>query len=262
MKILSFDLDGTLLTNDKQISQRTLETLLRCKEDGKVIVFNSGRPTQFIYSVLPEIFHEDIVISSNGAMVYKNKKLIHENLIDKNTVWDIIQMVETVFTDMFFIVEQENTSLTKCKDREYNESMFCQYREFTHENIVDSPKILLKTSGLDYFDLNILNMLIPESCRLIFTDNMEFAQVVHTETNKLYGVKKILEIENIDLKELVAFGDDLNDTEILSWAGYGVAMGNAVDEIKSVSDYIADTNEMDGVAKFIEEYVLRNIEAA
>lgn len=262
MKILSFDLDGTLLTNDKKISERTLESLLRCKEDGKVIAFNSGRPTQFIYSVLPKIFHEEIVISSNGAMVYKNKKLIHENLIEKNTVWDIIQMVETVFTDMFFIVEQVNTSLTKCKDRDYNESMFCQYHEFTYENVVDSPKILLKTSNLDYFDLNILNMLIPESCRLVFTDNMEFAQIVHAETNKLYGIKKILERENIHLEDLVAFGDDLNDKEILSWAGYGVAMGNAVDEIKDVSGYVTDTNERDGVAKFIEEYVLRKIEAA
>ncbi|WP_319371714.1 HAD family hydrolase [uncultured Ilyobacter sp.] len=262
MKILSFDLDGTLLTDDKKISERTLKALLRCKEDGKVIAFNSGRPTQFIYSVLPKAFHEDIVISSNGALVYKNKKLIHENPIDKSTVWDIIQMVETVFKDIFFVVEQDDRSLTKCQDREYNEQMFCQYHDFTEESITDSPKILLKTGDLDYFDLNILNMLIPESCRLIFTDNMEFAQVVHADTDKLYGVKKILEIEKIDLEELVAFGDDLNDLEILSWAGYSVAMGNAVEEIKNVSKYIADTNERDGVAKFIEEYVLKKIEAA
>ncbi|WP_321329800.1 HAD family hydrolase [uncultured Ilyobacter sp.] len=262
MKILSFDLDGTLLTDDKKISERTLEVLLRCKEEGKVIVFNSGRPTQFIYSVLPEVFHEDVVISSNGAMVYKNKKLIHENLIDKNTVWDIIQMIETVFNDMFFIVEQDNKSLTRCKDREYNEQMLCSYHEFSKENVIDSPKILLKTKELDYFDLNILNMLIPESCRLIFTDNMEFAQLVHADTNKLYGVNKVLEIEKISLEDLVSFGDDFNDLEILSWSGYGVAMGNAIEEIKNVSKYIADTNEKDGVAKFIEAYVLEKIEAA
>jgi Cof subfamily protein (haloacid dehalogenase superfamily) len=262
MKILSFDLDGTLLTDDKKITERTIETLLMCKREGKILAFNSGRPTQFIYSVLPEVFHEDIVISSNGAMVYKNKELVHKNLIDKDTVWDIIQMVETVFQNMFFIVEQDNRSLTGSKDKEYNREMFCEYHEFNKEDILDSPKLLLKTKDLDYFDLNILNRLIPESCRLIFTDNMDFAQVVHQDTNKLYGIKKILEMGKMDLGNLVAFGDDLNDTEIISWAGYGVAMGNAVDEIKFMSSYIADTNEEEGVAKFLEEYLLKKIEVA
>lgn len=262
MKILSFDLDGTLLTDDKKITENTLKTLLMCKEEGKVLVFNSGRPTQFIYSILPEVFHDDIVISSNGAMVYRNKELFHKNLIDKDTVWEIIQMVEIVFQDMFFIVEQDNRSLTGSKDEEYNREMFCEYHEFTKESIEDSPKILLQTKELDYFDLNILNRLIPESCKLIFTDNMDFAQLVHNDTNKLYGIQKILETENMGLENLVAFGDDLNDTEIISWAGCGVAMGNAVDEIKFMSNHIADTNERDGVAKFLEEYVLRKIEVA
>ncbi len=261
MQILSFDLDGTLLSSDKKISERTLEALLRCKEEGKTLVFNSGRPTQHIYSVIPEIFHGDIVISSNGAMIYKNKELVHKNLIDKTIVWNFVQMLETVFPDMFFIVEQNNESFTNWKDEEYNKTLFCKQRKFQEKDIIDSPKLLLRISDLDYFDLNILNMFIPESCRLIFTDNGDFAQLVHTDTNKLYGVKKILEMEKLNLSDLVAFGDDFNDIEILRWAGYGVAMGNAVEEIKNISKYSTDTNERDGVAKFIEEYVFEKSEA-
>jgi hydroxymethylpyrimidine pyrophosphatase-like HAD family hydrolase len=66
----------------------------------------------------------------------------------------------------------------------------------------------------------------------------------------------LAKIWNIEPSEIAAFGDDLNDIDLLRYAGYGVAMENALDEVKAVADYICDTNDNDGVAKWLEDNML------
>ena len=62
---------------------------------------------------------------------------------------------------------------------------------------------------------------------------------------------------NIDKSEIVAFGDDMNDKEMLVSMGSGVAMGNAIEEVKVIADYICDTNDNDGVAKWLDENITK-----
>lgn len=82
-------------------------------------------------------------------------------------------------------------------------------------------------------------------------DNL--AMIMHREATKCNGVLEVAKQFNISKREIVAFGDDINDKEMLLSFGLGVAMGNSIDEIKMIADYICDTNDNDGVAKWLEK---------
>jgi hydroxymethylpyrimidine pyrophosphatase-like HAD family hydrolase len=80
--------------------------------------------------------------------------------------------------------------------------------------------------------------------------------IMHKDATKSKAVAGLARIWGVSQSEIAAFGDDTNDLDMLIYAGAGVAMGNALDEVKAAADYICDTNENDGVAKWIEENVL------
>ena len=78
----------------------------------------------------------------------------------------------------------------------------------------------------------------------------------HKDCNKGNAVRDLANMFNISREEIISIGDQQNDFEMIKFAGLGVAMGNAIDEIKNVADYITDTNDNNGVAKVINEFVL------
>jgi hydroxymethylpyrimidine pyrophosphatase-like HAD family hydrolase len=87
-------------------------------------------------------------------------------------------------------------------------------------------------------------------------DNVSLGLVMNRKATKWNAVQAVSEHFNIPTADIVAFGDDYNDVEMLRGCGIGVAVANAINEAKSVADHICDTNENDGVAKWLEENVL------
>jgi hydroxymethylpyrimidine pyrophosphatase-like HAD family hydrolase len=82
-----------------------------------------------------------------------------------------------------------------------------------------------------------------------------FGQIMHRNATKSQAIATLAAHWDIKSEEIVAFGDDLNDIDMLQYAGIGIAMGNALDDVKAVSDYVCDTNENDGIAKWLEENI-------
>lgn len=80
--------------------------------------------------------------------------------------------------------------------------------------------------------------------------------IMYREATKFNGVLEVAKEFNISKSEIIAFGDDINDKEMLLNVGLGVAMSNSVDEIKIIADYFCDTNDNDGVAKRLDEFVM------
>jgi hydroxymethylpyrimidine pyrophosphatase-like HAD family hydrolase len=82
--------------------------------------------------------------------------------------------------------------------------------------------------------------------------------IMHKGATKFNGIIKIAKELNIDKSEIIAFGDDHNDKELLSNVGIGVAMGNSIADVKMIADYICDTNDNDGVARWLDENIIKN----
>ena len=102
----------------------------------------------------------------------------------------------------------------------------------------------------------IINSLLDDKVYCTVANNYVI-QVMNKNATKWEGIKKVLEMSNLDSKKCIYFGDDFDDIKPIDNCGYGVAMENAIPECKNVSDYICDTNDNDGVAKFLENFILK-----
>ena len=98
--------------------------------------------------------------------------------------------------------------------------------------------------------------LLPVSCKGLITDGGTLCQIMNSESSKWMSVKSLTEKIGIKTENIIAFGDDYNDFDMIKNAGIGVAMGNAEQTIKQISDFVTDTNNNDGVAKYIEKNIL------
>ena len=104
--------------------------------------------------------------------------------------------------------------------------------------------------------IDIITPILPKELYLnLSRDNL--AMIMHREATKCNGVLEVANEFNISKSEVIAFGDDINDKEMLLNVGLGVAMSNSIDEIKMIADYICDTNDNDGVAKWLDENIIK-----
>ena len=100
--------------------------------------------------------------------------------------------------------------------------------------------------------------MIPDSCReefYVVRSQKYLIEVLKKGVNKAYGLEKLAQRLNINRNEIAAIGDAANDIEMLQYAGLAIAMGNATEEVKTLSDRVTDTNENNGVIKAIERIV-------
>ena len=93
---------------------------------------------------------------------------------------------------------------------------------------------------------------MPDECKAVITDDGTLCQIMHAEVSKWNSIQYVLQHLNRDVSEVIAFGDDYNDMEMIEKCGVGVAMSNAVEELKAVAKFIAKSNDEDGVATFLE----------
>ena len=98
--------------------------------------------------------------------------------------------------------------------------------------------------------------ILPTTCKGIITDDGTLCQIMNCESSKWMSIKSIIEKIGVKTENVIAFGDDYNDFDMIKNAGIGVAMGNAEESIKKIASIVTDTNNNDGVAKYIEKNVL------
>ena len=248
MKLIVTDLDRTLLRSDKTISEHTVEVLNRCRKNGHLVVFATARAengmTRFIEAVKP-----DAVISSGGAVVSVNGVIIYEQTLSKNDVKTIIslcsqhtggkgRMTAESTVGYFSNFEPDDP------DR-YNAFSYTDFNKFT----LPCYKI---TAEIDSDEYGEAVAAACDDCSVISYSGelwQRFACKASTKEDALLILARHL---NIDLADVIAFGDDVNDAGMLKLAGTAVAVANAVTEVKSVADFVTKSNDADGVAEFLE----------
>jgi len=123
------------------------------------------------------------------------------------------------------------------------------------EHLIDSEKIFMVE--LTSEDVIFIENNLPDSLYFVMSrEGNGFGMIMHREATKAKAIAALANFWGIRQSEIVAFGDDLNDLDLLEFAGIGVAMGNAVDEVKDVVDCVCLGNDEDGVARWLAENVL------
>lgn len=251
-KLISLDLDGTLLNEVSHVSERSLKAIHQCHELGIDTVIATGRPPRFTFDYLPEELIKEYCVCYNGAQIYYNKMLIHEICMKDQTVKSIIHSIGNMSGEIKVALESENIIYSNFDVSKYWENI--EYR-LLHE--LDNDHRICKLLIINHVDLDLesLRKTYGELCYIIETDKGNLIEIMDKQVSKYEAVRWIANRENIDVNEVVAFGDDLNDKEILMGVGLGVAMGNGHEIIKSVADEVTLTNSEDGVAVCLERLI-------
>lgn len=265
-KLVAMDMDGTLLRNDKSISERTKKAIQEARDKGVSVVLATGRPIEGVYRFLEELdmfTDKDYVLSYNGALVQKTKTkeaickvtLTGADFHYLKNISDELGVNIHAFWEKKGLVTPKNSKYTEVEAEINN----IEVHEINMESIGDD-EVIVKIMMID--EPEILGAAIERLPKEVYekytvVKSMPyFLEFLNKDANKGVGVDLLAKHLGVKQEEIITLGDAENDKHMIEYAGLGVAMGNATDEMKAISNYITDTNENDGVAKVIEKFIL------
>lgn len=254
-KLLLFDLDGTLLQSDKTISKRTLSVLKQCREKGILIGVSTSRSEQNSLVYLNELM-PDILISSGGALVKYGTEYIYKAEFSVAETNNMIDMARAVCgEDCEITIDTTDSHYWNYKidpkklDQSWGDSIYTDFTDFS--------ECALKMC-VEIFDQNKADELahkLPECDCIRFSDGYWY-KFTKKNVTKENAIIKITEVCGFGTESIIAFGDDYADIGMLQLCGTGVAMGNAIDEVKDKADVVIGSNDEDGIAVFIENEII------
>lgn len=246
--IVSFDVDMTLLDHKNwEIPQSALETIERLREN-HIIVLATGRDMDSSFSVsVRDQIRPDAIIHLNGTKVTVGDKVIYEHTFDKKLLKRILDYtgktpysVGTTIGNRDYYVHPE---VVKKHDLDlWGE---CG-RQFFDPYELEGLKVRTMAYIGDEAGAKAMEKAFPEINVHMFAQKRG-ADVVEKKASKAVGLLRLCEYFHVPVSETVAFGDSMNDYDILKAAGMGIAMGNAMEELKKAADYVTDPIDQDGI---------------
>lgn len=254
IKLVIADLDQTFLRTDKSISQFSLDVIKECKEQGINIAIATARSEKAAKKYI-DLIKPDFVISNGGALVKYKEDIIYKcmlsSLMSDKLIRDCVLNPNvreiTVETENAFYWNGDNV----CESgNDYSHAIFNDYSK-----PLNCPTYKVTVEIVDRNTATELAAKYSE-CNFLAFSGEEWYRFAHKNATKNNAIYELLQYLHIDLKQVVAFGDDYNDIDMLKTCGYGVAVSNAIDEVLNIATYVTCSNDEDGVAKFIKDNFL------
>lgn len=256
MKMVALDMDGTLLQSDKSISSRTLHVLDSLKREGVEIAIATARPPRAVTSLLPAQLQQITLICYNGAEVYRAGRLVHRRCIASDDVSLVLESMGNSGAVSMVAVECEDVFYARGRVDDFFPGLPSCALDSLGLGIKSVTKVLLGLSTAE--NLQQLRDQLPSGCVMSVTDSGTLCQIMHRDVSKVRAISLVASQSGFTLADVIAFGDDHNDLEMIAECGLGVAMGNAVPEIKAIADLVTLTNDQDGVAHVLEGFLSAN----
>ena len=289
-KLSAIDLDGTMLNKYGIITQNTKDVIKKVQEKGIEVIIASGRTINSVKNFSKEINSENYFISGNGAITYdiKNDKILYENVLSKNKAQQVIKICEE--NSIYYSVYTENGIITKNLNYNtlyyYKENLNKEEKEKTHINIVQDVYNYIEEK-----DEKILKIMICDNNQLVFKSILKkikeitdieildvshmsrklikqgteeialeyfYTEITSKNVDKWNALEMLIEMLNITKDEVITIGDNANDVKMIQNAGLGVAMGESAPYIKEQANIVTESNDNDGVAKILQQYLLNN----
>lgn len=267
IKLIAIDMDGTLLNSAHQISQRVKQAITTARKQGVHVVLTTGRPYIGVKSYLEQLdirTDNDYCITYNGALVQQvaSGTAIIANTLDYQDYLYVQRLADSLgvhlqsfdFKDLY----THNRFISPYTIREGYltgiQVIYCPPEEMDPH--IKLPKIMMVDEPpiLDAAIKQIPAEAFQQYTLLKSADF--FLEILNKNADKGISVAKLAEYLGIDQQHVMAIGDHANDVPMVEYAGIGVAMANAIDEVKQVCQYVTKSNEEDGVAHAIEKFVL------
>lgn len=262
IKMIVVDLDGTILNDNSKVSEKTKEYLKQLKNKGYIITIATGRIYNSALCATDGADFANYIISDTGTCVYdtSNEEPIFKNFIDNETAKKFFnyydencRYIDICDKNTIYKYSDEiekNSYIKITKDKNY---IFDNCKEISHvtismknnEDVINLYNELLK----EFSELDIIIMQNSFS-------NRKWVEIMPKDCSKYNRIKALANYLNISNEEIIAFGDGLNDIEMLEKCGYGVALQNSLPEVKEVAyDITSYDYNHDGVINYLMEHL-------
>ncbi|HIW22136.1 MAG TPA: Cof-type HAD-IIB family hydrolase [Candidatus Dorea intestinavium] len=271
IKLFAFDLDGTLLTKDKTITQETLQVLDELIKREVLVVPVTGRPIGALPQELLENPGIHYIISANGARIIdqRKKKSIYEELLPVEIAEDVLTTFgkydcirEIYYDGLAYVSTRDASRIADFHKDQATVNYFKKTRNYVSdimELFYQENRAIDKAQGV----FNDREALLSAKAELEKRDDIKITRSLANNievnlkwVNKGAALKHLLDYLEIKQEEVLAIGDGDNDIEMIAFSGIGVAMENAILPVKEQADYITSDNNHDGVVKAIQKYIL------
>ncbi len=261
-KLIALDMDGTLLNSKGEISERTLEAIHKAQDKGVLVTACTGRPLQGVdkYNDLLQI--DGPVIIYNGAMIVHttSREILFEENLNTKDARKLLELGKKHGTTM--CVWSQNQLYGNILNERIH-----SYKKLSGVEplLIENYEALLEqgiTKILWNDEVERVNFFMDELVRDDFeelsfcTSKPIFLELFSSKVSKAVAMETIGKLYHIDQSEMIAIGDGKNDLSMIEYAGLGVAMGNAPEEVKKKADVVTASNDCDGIAEIIEKYLL------
>lgn len=266
-KLLALDLDGTTLNSNHVVDDETARYIRRIIEDGKKVTIISGREPKSIVNISEQIGLNGLVGSMNGAIITTSDGIDH--ILNLSLAPEHVKMVIDIAKDMNFTVIAfvENDSYINSKETDFG-TLIDKFTDYPAKEVGDLDEFLRRENLYgkvnkiavtdEYENLQKFKKAFEEknnSCNLLFSLPF-FLEINRNDISKGRALEFISNSYGIKKEEIIAVGDGENDVELLKSAGIGIAMENAMDELKEVADEFTTSNDNFGVVNVIKKYFL------
>ncbi len=263
-KLIALDLDGTILNSESRLTERTKSALQRAMGQGLHVLIATGRMYSSALAVIREIGTSSPCVFYNGAVIIDpvTDEVFYEKGLGRDLTAEVVDFyrrqgwyIQIYSDDMLYVLDNEDP---RCK---FYESIAKIDAVPLGEGFWNFRVNAIKLLGIAHEEEIFKKMLGDTKNhfgkRLYTTTSWgSFVEMVHPDVNKALGLEMAAKRLGITRKEILAIGDASNDKEMISWAGLGVAMGNAPDEVKAEADEIAPDNDHDGAAVTVERFLI------
>ncbi|MDR0300202.1 MAG: Cof-type HAD-IIB family hydrolase [Streptococcaceae bacterium] len=265
IKLIALDLDGTLLSSNKQISDANIKVIQSARAKGIKVVFNTGRPLVSLLEYLSKLElygNEEFTIANNGGLVQRNDgTIISQTLLSfeelakiKGVAQSFELPIDIISGEICYTVESTNKSLLTY----VNNTLEFRRLEFSEvPKEADFNKVIISAES------HIIDEL-PSKFEAEFAQSYDYfrtrdilLEFMPKGVNKASGLEKLCLELGIKAEQVLAMGDEDNDAPMLEWAGLGIAPANAKGQALTSANIISEyTNDADAVAHVINQYVI------
>ena len=268
--MIGLDLDGTVLTEQKELTARTKDAISRALSQGVVVLVATGRPWMGVPEELRNFPGMHYALTSNGARIIDTVKdrVIEEHLLSPLLAQKVLEIcgkydtLQEIYFDGQGYAPADKMAKVECYHK--NPNMW-DYMRKTRIPVDDIFELLERENrGLDKVQALFADMEERRAAwkELEAEPDLELVgslkyniEINAAGVNKGTGLVNLGRLLGIRREEIMACGDGDNDTVMLREAGFGVAMGNAEEQVKEAADYITLTNEEEGVARTVERWL-------
>ncbi len=268
IKAFAFDMDGTLLlSNGSGIHPETMKALKEATKAGYKLIIATGRPVCMTKNIAEDIKNVSYLVCNNGGSLFDMNKDINisESFLTFELFKKVIKLAKE--TNSFFAMSTTEKIYRLNFFDEIQTPNWVKTSFNETQGVDDEESIILAAQNEKITQLTIKNNkeLISSKKQELEKEfsqyaSMHIANEVYLDINprnvsKLTGIKNVIKDLNIDISEVMTFGDSANDLQMIEGAGYGVAMGNATDEAKQSANEVIGHHDTDAIAKKVREII-------